>query len=65
MKIIAGFPPGGTTEVIGRLVVSSTHGTTAQIVRLLNADVNKLIVKPAYVQRFAGRPGRGAACLHA
>jgi tripartite-type tricarboxylate transporter receptor subunit TctC len=41
-------------EVLGWFAVLAPAGTPAAVVSLLNAEVNKMIVKPAYVQRFAG-----------
>ena len=39
---------------IRHFVLAGSTGTPAWVARVLNAEVNKLIVKPAYVQRFAG-----------
>ena len=41
-------------EVLGWFALLAPAGTPAEVVRLLNAEINKMIVKPAYVQRFAG-----------
>ena len=41
-------------EVLGWFALLAPAGTPAEVVRVLNAEVNKMIVKPAYVQRFAG-----------
>ena len=41
-------------EVLGWFAVLAPAGTPAEVVRVLNAEVNRMIVKPAHVQRFAG-----------
>jgi tripartite-type tricarboxylate transporter receptor subunit TctC len=41
-------------EVLGWFALLAPAGTPPAVVSLLNAEVNKMIVKPAYVQRFAG-----------
>ena len=41
-------------EVLGWFAVLVPAGTPPEVVRVLNAEVNRMIVKPAYVQRFAG-----------
>ena len=40
-------------EVQGWFALLAPAGTSPDIVKLLNAEINKMIVKPAIVQRFA------------
>jgi tripartite-type tricarboxylate transporter receptor subunit TctC len=41
-------------EVLGWFAVLAPAGTPVEVVRLLNLELNKMIARPAYVQRFAG-----------
>lgn len=41
-------------EVLGWFALLAPAGTPAEVIKLLNSEVNKLIVKPAMVERFAG-----------
>ena len=62
---LAGF------EVLGWFALLAPAGTPADIVRLLNAEINKLVTGPAIVQRFAelgadplgGTPDQAAAFI--
>lgn len=60
-------------EVLGWFALLAPAGTPPEMVRLLNAEVNKLIVNPAIVQRFSelgaeplgGTPEQAAAFIKA
>lgn len=41
-------------EVLGWFALLAPAGTQPELVRLLNAEVNRMIAKPAYAQRLAG-----------
>ena len=40
-------------EVLGWFVVFAPAGTPPDVIRLLNSEINKMVQRPAFVQRFA------------